>query len=343
MTKRFLPRLLLCVLVAFCLFAVSAASAEEKPAAPQAGARLFEAEVVTDVAYYKGDDAHPRKHKLDLYLPKGHKDYPVLFFVHGGAWRSGDKNFARYSSLGKFYARRGIGTVDQLSAVAIGRASRAHQGRRPRLRLDLQEHRPVRRSARPDFSVRPLGGRPSGGVARDRCQLPQGRGRQGDVIPVLYPSAGSYRIPGRFLESVFGKDTAMRRRRVPIEHVRPGLPPFLTCTPTETFPLAARCLPRRSARRWWPGAVRPKREIKKSSHIKIIMSAGGGRQSGLRRHPRLHRRPVEEAELARPPSGRAVLQIELILKQFVGIVMPLACEEGAGVGVCLVKLLRGRM
>src|SRR5206468_9748775 len=80
---------------------------EAKPAA-----KTFEVEVVADIDYYKGNDADKIKHKLDLYLPKGQKDFPVLFFVHGGAWRSGAKNFfGVYSSIGKFYARRGIGTV----------------------------------------------------------------------------------------------------------------------------------------------------------------------------------------------------------------------------------------
>ena len=47
--------------------------------------------------------------KLDLYLPKGHKDFPVLIFVHGGTWKSGSKDL--YGGLGKLYARNGIGTV----------------------------------------------------------------------------------------------------------------------------------------------------------------------------------------------------------------------------------------
>src|SRR3954447_11650612 len=95
------------------LFLVSPAFAESaKSEAPPPAAKTFEVEVVADIDYYQGADADPIKHKLDLFLPKGHKDFPVLFFVHGGAWRQGDKNFfGFYSSLGKFYARRGIGTV----------------------------------------------------------------------------------------------------------------------------------------------------------------------------------------------------------------------------------------
>ncbi len=45
-----------------------------------------EVEVVRDVAY--GKDA---AQKMDVYLPQGVKGAPVIFMVHGGAWRIGDK------------------------------------------------------------------------------------------------------------------------------------------------------------------------------------------------------------------------------------------------------------
>ena len=69
----------------------------------------FEVEKVGNVAYYEGSDADPVRHKLDFYYPKGPKDYPVLFFVHGGAWRSGSKEL--YGGLGKVFAKNGIGVV----------------------------------------------------------------------------------------------------------------------------------------------------------------------------------------------------------------------------------------
>src|SRR5262249_51461103 len=53
----------------------------------------FTVKVVKDIAYYEGPDQHKAKHKLDLYVPEGAKDFPVLVFVHGGAWAHGDKNF----------------------------------------------------------------------------------------------------------------------------------------------------------------------------------------------------------------------------------------------------------
>ncbi len=44
------------------------------------------AEVKRDISY--GTDASQR---MDVYLPRGAKGAPVLFMVHGGAWRIGDK------------------------------------------------------------------------------------------------------------------------------------------------------------------------------------------------------------------------------------------------------------
>src|SRR5258707_1286228 len=50
--------------------------------------KRFEIRVVNDVEYrdlLEGEDLKKGKNKLDLYLPKNHKDFPILFFVHGGA------------------------------------------------------------------------------------------------------------------------------------------------------------------------------------------------------------------------------------------------------------------
>jgi acetyl esterase/lipase len=56
-----------------------------------------------------GASADADKHKLDLYLPRGKKNFPVLVFIHGGSWRSGDRSF--YTALGDRLARAGIGAA----------------------------------------------------------------------------------------------------------------------------------------------------------------------------------------------------------------------------------------
>jgi acetyl esterase/lipase len=80
---------------------------EERPAP-----RTFEVEEVRNLAYYQGRDADDTRHRLDLFLPKGRPNYPVLVLVHGGAWMLGDKScVGLYSAVGRFFARHGVGAV----------------------------------------------------------------------------------------------------------------------------------------------------------------------------------------------------------------------------------------
>ena len=44
-----------------------------------------------DVSYNPAPDADPKYQVSDLYLPAGKKNFPMLFFIHGGGWRAGDK------------------------------------------------------------------------------------------------------------------------------------------------------------------------------------------------------------------------------------------------------------
>src|SRR5690349_17094303 len=96
-----LPALLFLALV----LGPAAATGQDKKTAKDAGA----VKVIKDLAYNDAKDADPAKHKLDLYLPKDKKDFPVLFFVHGGAWRGGDRR--TYGRFGTMFAKHGIGTV----------------------------------------------------------------------------------------------------------------------------------------------------------------------------------------------------------------------------------------
>jgi acetyl esterase/lipase len=50
-----------------------------------------------------------KKQSLDIYLPPAGISHKVMFFVHGGAWSSGDKDM--YGSIGYFYAKNGFITV----------------------------------------------------------------------------------------------------------------------------------------------------------------------------------------------------------------------------------------
>ena len=78
---------------------------------------LPDAQVARDLAYRAGPEADPEKHRLDLFLPEpGTGPWPVVVFVHGGGWRTGDKGLQVagadvYGNIGRFFASHGIGAA----------------------------------------------------------------------------------------------------------------------------------------------------------------------------------------------------------------------------------------
>jgi acetyl esterase/lipase len=95
----------LCVAVA--MIAVGPLGLGRVRAAQPFPATTFAVQHVHDVSYDDG----PRR-KLDLYLPEGAKDYPVVVFVHGGLWMLGDKDFFGWGpGIGECFAQQGIGAV----------------------------------------------------------------------------------------------------------------------------------------------------------------------------------------------------------------------------------------
>ncbi len=78
-------------------------------------AALPEAQIVRDVRYWDGPASDAEKNLLDLFVPTG-TGWPVLVFIHGGGWTSGDKSLRVggadiYGNIGRFYASRGIGVA----------------------------------------------------------------------------------------------------------------------------------------------------------------------------------------------------------------------------------------
>jgi acetyl esterase/lipase len=72
----------------------------------------FAVETVRDISYRDDGKADPYRHRLDLFVPKGKKDCPVVVLVHGGAWILGDNRCCGlYTSVGHFLASQGIVAV----------------------------------------------------------------------------------------------------------------------------------------------------------------------------------------------------------------------------------------
>jgi len=74
-----------------------------------AAEKTFGVEVKTNITYYSGEGADKYRHRLDMYVPKGQRDVPVMVFVHGGGFTVGIKD--QYGFVGEVLASRGIATA----------------------------------------------------------------------------------------------------------------------------------------------------------------------------------------------------------------------------------------
>lgn len=76
---------------------------------------LPEAQTFRDLPYREGTDIDTVKHRLNLFLPTG-SGWPVVVFVHGGGWNTGDRDeqlggHDYYNNIGRYLAAHGIGAA----------------------------------------------------------------------------------------------------------------------------------------------------------------------------------------------------------------------------------------
>lgn len=82
------------------------------PGQPLAADVTWPVEEYRNLSYQSGPAGQAVAHQLDLLLPKGKKEFPVVLFLHGGAWTVGDKSWGgKYTNVGRCLARHGIGAV----------------------------------------------------------------------------------------------------------------------------------------------------------------------------------------------------------------------------------------
>lgn len=180
--------------------------------------------VVHDLAYYSGQDADDKKHRLDLYLPTDRTRFPVLLFVHSGGYQKGDREEAK--AFGSTFASQGIG----VAAISY------------RLFPQVKHPEHIRDVARAfrwvKENIKSYGGNDeqvfvsghSAGahlvslLATDKRFL-QGESKSVQDIKGVVAISGGYRIlPIR--RDVFGDDNAMKDAS-PFSHISHGHPPFL--------------------------------------------------------------------------------------------------------------------
>ncbi len=193
-----------------------------------------EVRVVRDVAYAEGKDADPVRHRLDLYLPRGKKGFPVLLFAHGGGWKNGRKE--QFEFLGKALAGHGIGvvTVNYRLYPQVKFPANVEDV----ARAFAWAHRHIG-----DYGGRPdclfVGGHSAGGhlvslLAADAAYLKAQGLSQTDIKGVVSIS-GLYAIPkGRF--PLFEDTEEAARKASPARLVKGKPPPFLLVYADKDFP-----------------------------------------------------------------------------------------------------------
>jgi acetyl esterase/lipase len=185
------------------------------------------AEVTRDLAYVEGKAEDEAKHRLDVYRPKGATNAPVFFFVHGGAWKYGDRN--QYTPLGNRYTREGFVTVvpsyrlapknpfpaqiEDVAAAFAWTLRRIGEWGGDTNRLCVGGHS--------------AGGHLAALLALDRSRL-EPLGVSPASIRSVLALSGVYDLTDLdAVTKVFSNDPADRRAASPLTHVRPDAPPFL--------------------------------------------------------------------------------------------------------------------
>jgi acetyl esterase/lipase len=211
------------------------------------------------------DDPDRVRHQLDVYRPKGKNNCPVLFFLHGGGWVMGSKDDVLgvygYGTIAKNLAERGLVVVVPNYRLSPGVRHPEHIKDVARAFAwtceNIEKHGGDKRRV---F----VGGHSAGGhlaalLATDHTYLKAVARSPSDIRAVLAVS-GVYRLDDAEIKvsladargsvrfdlnvqpaaSIFGTDPKVLKDASPLNHVRPGLPPFLVMSAEFDYPPLAR-------------------------------------------------------------------------------------------------------
>lgn len=188
-----------------------------------------------------GDD---ERHRLDLFLPD-HSPAPLFFFVHGGGWRGGDKQY--YRPLGEMLVNFGY-------AVALPHHRLAPTHPHPAQIRDVARALGFLMASASEAGIQRegvcLAGHSSGGhlvslLALDPQYLDEFGLNSRDIAGVVSISGvydlEAYRLSAAdYLSTAFGLDSQVYQEASPLCHVHPGAPPFLLAFAEHDYPDADR-------------------------------------------------------------------------------------------------------
>ncbi|HEX3150212.1 MAG TPA: alpha/beta hydrolase [Gemmataceae bacterium] len=198
----------------------------------------FEVEKHNNLSYNSAKDADPVRHQLDLYVPKGAKNYPVMVFVHGGKWTSGKKEL--YAPLGETFAKQGIGTAVINYRLSDSKGTIKHPDHIHDVAKAVAWVKANCGKYGGDKDHLFLSGHSAGGhlvalLALDESYLKAEGCSTRDICGVTAVS-GVYTIPTIGFGNVFGTEEEVCKAASPINHVKGHHPPFLIAYGTKDFP-----------------------------------------------------------------------------------------------------------
>lgn len=190
-----------------------------------------------DLAYYEGTDADAEKHRLNLFVPDTDDKFPVMMYVHGGAWKSGDR--AWYTALGQQFARRGIGCA--VISYRLSPKVKHPEHTRDAARAFAWLYRNIEKYGG-DRSRLFICGHSAGGhiaalLACDRRWLEEVRVPH-EALRGVIAMSGVYSIPNtgglvRMFKDAFGDDPEVLRDASPTTHLKGCKTPMLVLTETD--------------------------------------------------------------------------------------------------------------
>jgi acetyl esterase/lipase len=238
---------------------------------------LSEQQSFRNIPYYTGPDANPVRHVLDVHVPKGQKNFPVIFFVHGGGWVQGNKDhLGVYSVLARTFNRYGIGVVcpNYRLSPEVQHPEHIRDVARAFAWTYKNIHKYGGRNDELFVSGHSAGGHLCALLATDTSYL-KAEGLPTNAIKGVMPISGLFTIPaGKMFDVAFGKDSLSHGQASPINHVHADLPPFLILFGDHDLPACDR-----HGAEAFCKAVRGKgcqaemREIPSRNHVSILWSA----------------------------------------------------------------------
>ena len=269
-----LARLMRWVLVSLLGFATSFALAPLSTAQTGASHRVT---FQTDIAYYDGPAFDPGRHILDVFRPADVENAPVLMFVHGGGWSTGNKGI--YSYIGRTFAEQGYVTVIPNYRLSPAVQHPAHV--RDVARAYAWTVANIAQFGGDPTSV-VLSGHSAGGhlvslLALNERYLDE-QGLDDRAIQGVIGLSGVYdvtNVPTDIISSqVFTSDPDARRDASPVVHVGDDEPPFLLLYAQFDIPTLDTQAERLHARLTARGNESRIREIRGRIHSTIVLQIG---------------------------------------------------------------------